>query len=40
MKGPGVYRLLFWGTVSGRVQVIADYPIFHEVNAPGGYARP
>ncbi len=40
MKGPGVYRLLFWGTVGGRVQVIADYPIFHEVNAPGGYARP
>ena len=37
MKGPGVYQLVFWGNVSGETQVIADYWLFHEVEAPGGY---
>ena len=37
LKGPGVYQLLFWGTVYGKPKVVADYQIFHRVPLPKGY---
>ena len=38
-KGKGVYQLVFWGSVDGEPQAIADYWLFHEVKAPSGYSR-
>ena len=37
VKGPGVYQLIFWGTVDGKPQVVADYLVFYQVEPPTTY---
>ena len=36
-KGPGVYRVLLWGSVDGETSLIAEYPVFHQVEPPTTY---
>ena len=35
--GAGVYQLVVWGAIDGTTAMIANYPVFWEVDAPSGY---
>ena len=34
VHGPGVYRVVLWGTIDGEREVISEYALFHEIE-PG-----
>lgn len=34
---PGVYTVLLWGNLGGGVEIIGEYPIFHQTSPPSGY---
>ena len=36
-KGAGVYRVLLWGSIDGIPAVIAEYPVFYQVEPPSTY---
>ena len=36
-NGPGVYRVVVWGAIDGATAIIADYPVFWQVDVPTGY---
>ena len=36
-KGAGAYRVLLWGSIDGATSLIADYPVFYQVEPPTTY---
>ena len=36
-NGAGVYRVLLWGSIDGSASLIADYPVFYQVEPPTTY---
>ena len=35
--GPGVYQVIVWGNVNGSAAVVADFPVFYQVEPPTAY---
>ena len=38
--GAGVYQVVLWGVLEGRVEPISEYSIFHGIPRPAGYDSP
>ena len=36
-KGPGVFRVVLWGSIDGTPSMISEYPVFHQVDPPTNY---